>query len=250
MARLDTVVVTDLDVEPRPAPSAESMAAAREAGLTSVVAAPLYARGELLGVMSLALSRLTDREDRNYGAPDRDLIGAIASRVAVAIDNAMLFETERAKQHAQLTSTRKAMMGSGDRSQRIRTYNFPQNRCTDHRLGGDRSHGGEQGGVGAVAGEVFARSHLEHAEKAHHDADDEHGKGLLGPAEDHRDHACEDGDLRDGQAPERSGRPLAIGGHAARSPARRSRAGRAPGRSRRPLAARRGHRARPSSPRR
>ncbi|HJZ28678.1 MAG TPA: SpoIIE family protein phosphatase, partial [Streptosporangiaceae bacterium] len=55
----------------------------------------LYARGELLGVMSLALSRLTDREDRNYSAPDRDLIGAIASRVAVAIDNAMLFETER-----------------------------------------------------------------------------------------------------------------------------------------------------------
>src|SRR5580700_7427705 len=96
MARLDTIVVTDLDVDPRPAPSAESMAAAHEAGLTSVVAAPLYARGELLGVMSLALSRLTDREDRNYGAPDRDLIGAIASRVAVAIDNAMLFETERA----------------------------------------------------------------------------------------------------------------------------------------------------------
>ncbi len=60
-----------------------------------MVAAPLYARGELLGVMSLALSRLTDREDRNYDPPDRDLIGAIASRVAVAIDNSMLFETER-----------------------------------------------------------------------------------------------------------------------------------------------------------
>src|SRR6202008_1900063 len=67
-------------------------AAAREACLTLLVAAPLYARGELLGVMSLALSRLTDREERNYGAPDRDLIGAIASRVAVAIDNSMLFK--------------------------------------------------------------------------------------------------------------------------------------------------------------
>jgi PAS domain S-box-containing protein len=95
MARLDTIVVTDLDLDLYPAPSAESMAAAHEAGLTSVIAAPLYARGELLGVMSLALSRLTDREERNYDAPDRDLIGAIASRVAIAIDNSMLFETER-----------------------------------------------------------------------------------------------------------------------------------------------------------
>jgi serine phosphatase RsbU (regulator of sigma subunit)/anti-sigma regulatory factor (Ser/Thr protein kinase) len=71
------------------------MAAADEAGLTSVVAAPLYARGVLLGVMSLALSRLTDRSERHYDTPDRDLIGAIASRVAIAIDNAMLFEAER-----------------------------------------------------------------------------------------------------------------------------------------------------------
>ena len=61
---------------------------------------------------------------------------------AWALLRATLFEQERAKQHAQLTSTRKAMMGSGDRSQRIRTYNFPQNRCTDHRLGGEG--GGEK----------------------------------------------------------------------------------------------------------
>jgi len=56
---------------------------------------------------------------------------------AWALLRATLFEAERAKQHAHLTSTRKTMMGSGDRSQRIRTYNFPQNRCTDHRLGGE-----------------------------------------------------------------------------------------------------------------
>jgi peptide chain release factor 1 len=61
---------------------------------------------------------------------------------AWALLRATLYETERAKQHAQLTSERKAMMGSGDRSQRIRTYNFPQNRCTDHRLGGEG--GGEK----------------------------------------------------------------------------------------------------------
>jgi serine phosphatase RsbU (regulator of sigma subunit) len=95
MAHLDTIAINDLDSAYYPAPSAESMATARQAGLTSVIAAPLYARGELLGVMSLALSRLTERDERHYDGPDRDLIGAIASRVAIAIDNAMLFETER-----------------------------------------------------------------------------------------------------------------------------------------------------------
>jgi serine phosphatase RsbU (regulator of sigma subunit) len=95
MARLEPIAVNDLDSEYYPAPSPESMAAAHEAGLTSVVAAPLFARGELLGVMSLALSRLTERDERHYDTPDRDFIGAIASRVAIAIDNAMLFETER-----------------------------------------------------------------------------------------------------------------------------------------------------------
>ncbi|MBV8431706.1 MAG: SpoIIE family protein phosphatase, partial [Solirubrobacterales bacterium] len=95
LARLDTIVVTELDIGQYPAPRPESLVAADEAGLTSVMAAPLYARGELLGVMSLALSRLSDRNERNYNPSDRDLIGAIASRVAVAIDNAMLFETER-----------------------------------------------------------------------------------------------------------------------------------------------------------
>ena len=53
-----------------------------------------------------------------------------------------LYEAERRKQHDAQTSARKSMMGSGDRSQRIRTYNFPQNRCTDHRLGGEG--GGEK----------------------------------------------------------------------------------------------------------
>jgi serine phosphatase RsbU (regulator of sigma subunit) len=96
MSRLETIVVPDLHAEYYPAPSQQSMAASDEAGLTSVLAAPLYARGELLGVISLALSRLTERQDPHYDLSDRDLIGAIAGRVSVAIDNAMLFEAERA----------------------------------------------------------------------------------------------------------------------------------------------------------
>jgi serine phosphatase RsbU (regulator of sigma subunit) len=95
MSRLETIVVPDLHAEYYPAPSEESLSAADQAGLISVLASPLYARGELLGVMALALSRLTERPDPHYDLSDGDLISAIASRVAVAIDNAMLFETER-----------------------------------------------------------------------------------------------------------------------------------------------------------
>jgi PAS domain S-box-containing protein len=95
MARLDTIVVEDVEAGRYPAPSPESMDTAEEVEITSVIAAPLCARGELLGVMSLALSRLTERDDLHYDAFDRDFVGAIASRVAIAIDNAMLFEEER-----------------------------------------------------------------------------------------------------------------------------------------------------------
>ena len=48
-----------------------------------------------------------------------------------------VYEHHRGEQLAREAAARKSMIGSGDRSQRIRTYNFPQNRCTDHRLKGE-----------------------------------------------------------------------------------------------------------------
>ena len=54
---------------------------------------------------------------------------------ALRILRSRLFEAEQARLHAERAEARKSMVGTGDRSARVRTYNFPQNRVTDHRLG-------------------------------------------------------------------------------------------------------------------
>jgi peptide chain release factor 1 len=53
---------------------------------------------------------------------------------AMSILSARLLEAERRKQREQEAATRKSLVGTGDRSERIRTYNFPQGRVTDHRI--------------------------------------------------------------------------------------------------------------------
>ena len=91
---------------------------------------------------------------------------------AMSILRSRLYEAERAKRDAEVAAQRKSQIGSGDRSDRIRTYNFPQNRVTDHRLTGETRNfnidavinGGLDGIIDALAAQEQAERLKEQAE--------------------------------------------------------------------------------------
>jgi peptide chain release factor 1 len=53
----------------------------------------------------------------------------------MAVLRARLFDREQSRQDREITETRRSQVGTGERAEKIRTYNYPQDRVTDHRIG-------------------------------------------------------------------------------------------------------------------
>jgi peptide chain release factor 1 len=85
---------------------------------------------------------------------------------ALRVLRSRLYQQELDRRNAERSEARRAMVGSGDRSEKIRTYNYPQNRVTDHRLSGDdKNHPLAEVMEGALERIVGALRAAEHAER-------------------------------------------------------------------------------------
>jgi peptide chain release factor 1 len=85
---------------------------------------------------------------------------------ALRVLRSRLYQAERDRIDSERSQARKSQVGSGDRSEKIRTYNYPQNRVTDHRLeGDDKNHPLQSVMEGDLGGIVEALRMAEHAER-------------------------------------------------------------------------------------
>lgn len=80
---------------------------------------------------------------------------------AMGVLRARLLAKQQAEQHAKQAARRRSLIGSGDRSEKIRTYNFPQDRITDHRIGYSRSNisGALDGAIDDLIDQLHAAEH-------------------------------------------------------------------------------------------
>ena len=87
---------------------------------------------ELLGAaVAMALIKIYSQDGHGIA----EVLHYINTEKALEIIRAKLFEAKQREQAEQYSAQRRSLIGSGDRSEKIRTYNFPQSRITDHRIG-------------------------------------------------------------------------------------------------------------------
>ena len=94
---------------------------------------------------------------------------------AMSILRARLYEMEEAKRRAELEADRRSQVGTGERSEKIRTYNYPQNRVTDHRIGVSSYNlpGVMDGGIDQFIDELSTRDEADRLAATGADAQDE-----------------------------------------------------------------------------
>jgi peptide chain release factor 1 len=94
---------------------------------------------------------------------------------AMSILRARLYEIEEAKRRAELEADRRSQVGTGERSEKIRTYNYPQNRVTDHRVGLSSYNlpGVMDGGIDQFIDELSTRDEADRLSATGVDADED-----------------------------------------------------------------------------
>jgi peptide chain release factor 1 len=94
---------------------------------------------------------------------------------ALSILRARLYEMEEEKRRSEIEEARRSQVGSGDRSEKIRTYNFPQNRVTDHRIGVSNYNlpGVMDGGIEGFIEELSTRDEADRLASSGVDEEDE-----------------------------------------------------------------------------